>query len=56
MRDKIRKAVIERYGSLSALKIAIWEDEDTVLVNLCDDLNDEFTEEQILTTIKDLLR
>jgi hypothetical protein len=56
MRDKILKAVMERYNGLSTLKLAMWEDEDTVLVNLCDDLNDEFTEDQVLTTIKDLLR
>lgn len=56
MRSKILKAVMERYGSLSTLKLAMWEDEDTVLVNLADDLNDEFTEDEILTTIKDLLR
>ena len=56
MRDKILKAVMQRYGSLATLKLAIWGDEDTVLVNLADDLNDEFYEDQILTTIKDLLR
>jgi hypothetical protein len=56
MRDKILTAVMQRYGSLATLKMAMWEDEDTVLVNLADDLNDEFTEDQILTTIKDLLR
>ncbi len=54
--NRIRVAVMERYGSLATLKMAMWEDEDTVLVNLADDLNDEFTEDQILTTIKDLLR
>lgn len=56
MRDKILKAVMERYNGLSTLKLAMWEDEDTVVVNLTYDLNDEFTEEEILTTIKDLLR
>ena len=56
MEKYIHKAIIERYGSLATLKMAMWEDEDVVLVNLCDDLNDKFTEEQILTTIKDLLR
>lgn len=56
MREKILKAVMERYNGLSTLKLAIWEDEDVVLVNLADDLNNEFTEDQILTTIKDLLR
>jgi hypothetical protein len=56
MRDKILTAVMQRYGSLATLKMAMWEDEDVVLVNLCDDLNDEFTEDQVLTTIKTLLR
>ena len=54
--EKIHKAIIDRYGSLATLKMAMWEDEDTVLVNLCDDLNDKFTEEQILISIKSLLR
>ncbi len=56
MRDKILKAVMERYGSLSTLKLAMWEDEDVVLVNISDDLNDEIEENEILTIIKDLLR
>jgi hypothetical protein len=47
---------MQRYGSLATLKMAMWEDEDVVLVNLADDLNDEFHEDQILTIIKDLLR
>jgi len=54
--DRVRTAVTERYGSLATLKLAMWEDEDVVLVNLADDLNDEFHEDQILTIIKDLLR
>lgn len=54
--SRVLKAVMERYGSLSALKLAMWEDEDTVLVNLADDLNDELEEEEILTIIKNLLR
>lgn len=54
--SRVLKAVMERYGSLSTLKLAMWEDEDTVLVNLADDLNDELEEEEILTIIKNLLR
>jgi len=54
--DRVRVAVMQRYGSLATLKLAMWEDEDVVLVNLSDDLNDEFHEDQILTIIKDLLR
>ena len=42
MRDKILKAVMERYGGLSTLKLAMWED-------------DEIEENEILTIIKDLL-
>ena len=56
MRDKVLKAIMERYSGLVPLKLAMWEDEDTVLVNLSDDLNYEFTEEEILKTIKDLLK
>ena len=55
IRDKILKAIMERYLGLSTLKMAMWEDEDVVLVNLADDLNDEVTEEEILVTIKEIL-
>ena len=56
MKSKVLKTVMERYGSLDTLKLAMWEDEDTVLVNLTDDLNDEIEENELLTIIKDLLR
>lgn len=56
MRIKVLKAITLRYGSLATLKLAMWEDEDTVLVNLVDDLNDEIEENDLLTIIKDLLR
>lgn len=56
MRSKVLKAVMERYGSLATLKLAMWEDEDTVLVNLADDLDDDIEENELLTIIKDLLR
>jgi hypothetical protein len=56
MNDKIFKAIKERYSGLSTLKLAMWEDEDTVLVNLCYDLNDKFTEDEILKRIKELLK
>ena len=55
METKCLKAIMERYGSLSTLKLAMWEDEDTVLVNLCDDLNDEYSEEEILKYIHKIL-
>jgi hypothetical protein len=56
MINTILTAVLSRYGSLATLKIAMWEDEDVVLVNLWYDLNGEFTEEELLNTIKTLLR
>jgi hypothetical protein len=51
----VLKAIMERYGSLSTLKLAMYEDTDTVLVNLMDDVNDEFDEEQILLYIHKIL-
>jgi hypothetical protein len=54
--DRVRVEVTKRYGSLAILKLAIWEDEDTVLVNLADDLNYDIEENDLLTIIKDLLR
>jgi hypothetical protein len=48
---EILKAIMERYGSLSTLRVAMYEDTDTVLVNLCDDLNDEYEEGEILDYI-----
>lgn len=54
--DRVRVAVMQRYGSLATLKLAMWEDDDTVIVNIADDLNDEIEENEILTIIKDLLR
>lgn len=53
--DRVLKAVMERYCGLTTLKLAIWEDEDTVLVNLADDLNYELEEEEILIIIRKLL-
>lgn len=48
---KVLRAVMERYEGLSTLKLAMYEDEDVVLVNLADDLNDELSEEEILAVI-----
>lgn len=42
------RAIMVRYGGLVNLKNAIWDDEDSVLLNLCDDVNDEITEEEFL--------
>jgi hypothetical protein len=52
---EILKAIMERYGSLSTLKMAMYEDTDTVLVNLADDMNDEISEEEILLYIHKIL-
>jgi hypothetical protein len=53
--SRILKAIMERYGSLSTLKVAMYEDTDTVLVNLSDDLNDELYEDDILIYIHRVL-
>lgn len=50
-RDRVLKSIMERYGGLWNLKSAMREDEDVVLVNLCDDLNDEFSEFEVLDEI-----
>ena len=49
------KAIMERYGGLSTLKQAMYEDTDTVLVNLCDDVNDRITEDEFLLYIHKIL-
>lgn len=49
------KAIMERYGSLNTLKQALYEDTDTVLVNLCDDVDDKITEEEFLTYFREIL-
>jgi hypothetical protein len=59
--SRILKAIMERYGSLSTLRVAMYEDTDTVLVNLADDLNsgdgssDEIFEEEVLIYIHRVL-
>ena len=55
-RDRILKAIMERYGGLCNLRGAMREDEDVVLVNLCDDLNDEFSEFEVLDEIMDIFK
>ena len=49
------KAIMKRYGGLSTLKQAMYEDTDTVLVNLCDDVNDTITEDEFLLYIRKIL-
>jgi len=53
--DKVLKAVMERYEGLINLEMAMWEDEDVVLVNISDDINDELTDGEILDVIHKLL-
>ena len=58
MEDKetiMLKAIMERYGGLCTLKQAMYEDTDTVLVNLCDDTNDEITEDEFLLYIRKIV-
>ena len=52
---RILEAIMSRYGSLSTLKVAMWDDEDTVLVNLAIDMNVEILEEEILKYIHKIL-
>lgn len=48
-------AIMKRYGGLSTLKQAMYECSDTVLVNLCDDVNDTITEDEFLLYIRKIL-
>lgn len=49
------RSIMERYGSLITLKQALYEDTDTVLVNLCDDVDYEVEEEEFLTYFRTIL-
>jgi len=49
------KAIMERYGGLSTLKQALYEDTETVLVNLCADVNETITEDEFLLYIRKIL-
>lgn len=55
LRDDVTSAVKNRYGTKATLKMCMWECEDTVLVNLSDDLDDKYDESDLLTIIKELL-
>lgn len=58
MKDKetiMLRSIMERYGSLSTLKQALYEDTDTVLVNLCADVDDVIEEEEFLTYFRLIL-
>jgi hypothetical protein len=49
------KAIMERYGGLATLKQALYECTDTVLVNLCIDVDDKITEDEFLLYIRKIL-
>jgi len=49
------KAIMERHGGLSTLKQALYEDTETVLVNLCADVNETITEDEFLLYIRKIL-
>jgi hypothetical protein len=55
MKTIVLKAIWNRYGNLSNLYNCMNECEDTVLVNLCDDINDEYTEHEILSMIQETI-
>ena len=46
---------MERYGDLSTLKQGMYEDTDTVLMNLSVDIDDQFSEDEILLYIRKIL-
>lgn len=54
MKEKVIKAVKKRYLSIPSLKVSMYEDIDTVLMNLSIDLDNEVSEEEILTIIGSL--
>ncbi len=58
-RDAILRAVMKRYGGFVNMKQAIWDDYDTVVVNLMadveEDTGEEPTEAEIDSVIKDAL-
>jgi len=51
----VLKAIMERYGDLSTLRVALYEDTDTVLMNLSVDIDDQFSEDEILLYIRKIL-
>lgn len=54
MKEKVIKAVKERYLSIPTLRLSMYQDIDTVLMNLSIDLDHEVSEEEILTVIRSL--
>ena len=52
--EKVINAVKKRYLSIPTLKLSMYQDIDTVLMNLSIDLDHEVSEEEILITINNL--
>ena len=55
MNSIILKAIMERYGGLKPLYEQMSEDEDVVLLNLSSDVNEKFSETEILEMIHSTL-
>jgi hypothetical protein len=53
LRDKILKALMDRYGNFTTIRDVVhFEDADSLLMNIAEDLNDEPTEEQIMEVVR----
>lgn len=52
MKSEVLKAIMERYVNLTNLYEAMRECEDTVLVNLASDVDDKYSEDEILNMIQ----
>lgn len=52
MEEVVLKAIMERYGGLTVLYQAMREDQDTVLVNLEDDVDYKYDTDEILGMIE----
>ena len=48
---KMLSAIMKRYESLTGMSEALREDEDTVLLNLIEDMEDEVSEENLMDYI-----
>ena len=56
MKEKILKAIKERYGDVSTLKMAMWECTDTVICNLEDDIDYELEGDDLLIKIHEIVK
>ena len=55
MEEIVLNAIWKRYGDLTGLYSAMREDEDTVMVNLEDDVDNKFDMDEILLMIQKTL-